>query len=60
MASGAGGKTMNPGASAPFQFFASISGEPANVRWRISLDDGTPYEVLMPRGKAIKKGTDDP
>jgi hypothetical protein len=50
---------MSPGASAAFQFFTSIPGEPANVRWRISLDDGTPYEVVMPPGKAIKKGKDD-
>lgn len=45
------GKTMYPGTSAAFQFFASVPGEPANVRWRISIDDGTPFEVVMPPKK---------
>jgi hypothetical protein len=53
------GKTMDPGSSAAFEFFASVPGSPDHIRWRISVDDGTPYEVVMPPAKAIKKGKDD-
>jgi hypothetical protein len=45
------GKTMDPATSAAFQFFASVPGEPTKVRWLISMDDSTPYEVVQPPKK---------